>query len=94
MLALLEALVKNAGSLKEIKIDDNWIKGEAVDKLAELILKAKKLEKLNISDSNMGSKGVLLVARAIKESEINNTLKEFYCNFNEVEDKAIAKEIL
>ena len=87
MLALLEALKENAETLREIKIEDNWIKGQAVDKLAELILKAKKLEKLNISDSNMGSEGALLVVRAIQDSEIKNTLKEFYCNYNEVEDK-------
>lgn len=61
----MEALKENAETLKEVKIDDNWIKASATEKLCEFILKAKKLEKLNISDSNMGSEGVLLVVRSI-----------------------------
>jgi hypothetical protein len=38
--ALLEALKANAESLKEVYLHDNWIKGEAVDRLAEFIIRA------------------------------------------------------
>ena len=75
MLALLDSLTSNAETIREIKVDDNWIKASAAEKLCELVLKAKNLERLNISDSNMGSEGVLLVLRGIKESKANETLK-------------------
>jgi Ran GTPase-activating protein (RanGAP) involved in mRNA processing and transport len=41
MLALLDSFIKNADTLKEVYINDNWIKNEAVEKLAEFILNAK-----------------------------------------------------
>ena len=86
MIALMEALKANSESLKEVYLHDNWIKAEAVDRLVEFILKAQKLERLNVSDSNMGTAAAVLVVKALSESEsIRSTLKSFSCNYNEIE---------
>jgi Ran GTPase-activating protein (RanGAP) involved in mRNA processing and transport len=68
MLALIDSFIHNADSLKEVHIHDNWIKNEAVDKLVDFLLRAKTLQKLNISDSDMGSDAVFRVVKALKES--------------------------
>lgn len=68
MLALLEALKANAESLREIQIHDNWVKGTAADRLAELIYKSQHLQKLNISDSDMGTNAAYLVIRAMHDT--------------------------
>ena len=94
MLALLLSLKENTETLREININDNWIKQEAVDRLVEVLFRVKKLEKLNISDSNMGNKAVLMVMRAIKDSVAFETLKELKCNFNEVESSKVAIECM
>jgi Ran GTPase-activating protein 1 len=65
MMALLEALKANASSLREVYLHDNWIKQQAIDHLVEFVLKAERLERLNISDSTMGTAGVLLLAKAM-----------------------------
>ena len=70
MLALMEALKENSETLKEVFVHDNWIKQEAVHKVVELLFRARNLEKLNISDSDMGNDSVLLVIRALKESPV------------------------
>lgn len=94
MLALIECFIANADNLREIYIHDNWIKNEAVDKLVDFLLRAKTLQKLNISDSDMGSEAVFRIVKALKESQASDTLEEFYCNFNEVDSSCIAKECL
>jgi len=68
MIALIEAFSTNADTLKEVYIHDNWVKDEAVEKLAQFIFKAKKLEVLNISDSQMGNKWAHFLFRALKDS--------------------------
>jgi|LauGreDrversion4_2_1035121.scaffolds.fasta_scaffold140801_5 Ran GTPase-activating protein (RanGAP) involved in mRNA processing and transport len=65
MVALLDALKANSHSLREVYLHDNWIKGEAIDRLVEFILKARTLEILNVSDSTMGTEGALLLANAL-----------------------------
>jgi Ran GTPase-activating protein (RanGAP) involved in mRNA processing and transport len=40
MLAFLDALKSNASTLRELYIHDNWIKGEAGDKLVEFVVRA------------------------------------------------------
>ena len=40
-MALMECLKYNADHIREVYIHDNWIKNEAVDLLAEFILRAK-----------------------------------------------------
>lgn len=87
MVALLDALKFNAQSLREVHLHDNWIKGEANEKLVEFVLKAEKLEKLNISDSNMGTQAALLLVKALAhpETKAHQTLKQFSCNYNEVD---------
>ena len=95
MIALLESLKANAESLREVYLHDNWIKQEAIDRLVEFILRAKSLVRLNISDSTMGTNGALLVAKAMSENEsLRGTLKQFSCNYNEVESSAVSKRIL
>eukprot|EP00347_Sterkiella_histriomuscorum_P011821 403370974 len=95
MLALLTALKENAETLKEIHVHDNWVKGEAADRLAELIYKAKTLQKLNISDSDMGTNAAYLVIRALHDSSaVRESLTEFYCNFNEITSANINKQVL
>lgn len=36
----MEALKENAETLREVYIDDNWVKGEAAEKLIEFIFRA------------------------------------------------------
>ena len=62
MIALLGALKANAETLREVYLHDNWIKQEAIDRLVEFILRAKSLERLNISDSTLGTYGAMLLA--------------------------------
>ena len=95
MIALLESLKANAATLREVYLHDNWIKQEAIDRLVEFILRAKALERLNVSDSTMGTSGALLVAKALSENEsVRATLKQFSCNYNEVESSGVSKRIL
>lgn len=68
MLALLEALKSNAQTIKEVYIHDNWIKKQAAEKLVEFIYRARHLEKLNISDSDMGTENAYLVIKALHDS--------------------------
>lgn len=85
MVALMEALKANAQSLRELHLNDNWVKAEAVEGLATFILASQKLERLNISDSTMGTEGVVLVVKAFAASPSAATLKHFASNYNEVE---------
>ena len=95
MLALLDALKDNANNLREIYIHDNWVKGQAADKLVELIYRTRGLEKLNISDSDMGTEAAYLVIRALHDSiTVRSSLQEFYCNFNEITSASINKQVL
>lgn len=95
MIALLEALKANSETLREVHIHDNWIKGEAIDGLVAFVLKAKRLEKLNVSDSTMGTDAALFLAKALSQSaDIKSTLKHFACNYNEVEAGAVSRRIL
>ncbi len=61
----------------------------------EFILRAESLERLNISDSTMGTNGALLLAKAISENpHVKSTLRQFSCNYNEIESSAVSKRIL
>jgi Ran GTPase-activating protein (RanGAP) involved in mRNA processing and transport len=75
-------------------LHDNWIKGEAIDRLVEFILKARTLEILNVSDSTMGTEGALLLANALQNSKCKETLKHFACNYNEIESGKVSRRIL
>jgi len=94
MVALLEALKANAGSLREVHIHDNWIKAEAADLLVDFIFRARNLEKLNVSDSDMGTKNVFLVAKALHNSPARQSLVEFYCNYNESTSAKLNRQII
>ena len=95
MIALLEALKANSQTLREVYLHDNWIKQEAIDRLVEFILRAESLQRLNISDSTMGTNGALLLAKAISENpHLKATLRQFSCNYNEIESSSVSKRIL
>ena len=95
MIALLDALKSNAETLREVYLHDNWIKQEAIDRLVEFILHSRSLERLNISDSTMGTNGALLLAKAISENpHLRGTLRQFSCNYNEIESSKVSKRIL
>jgi Ran GTPase-activating protein 1 len=95
MLALLDALKSNAGTLREVYLHDNWIKQTAIDGLLKFVLSARTLQRLNISDSTMGSEGGLLLAKALViNEETKKGLKWFGCNYNEVESGKISARIL
>ena len=95
MMALLEALKANASSLREVYLHDNWIKQQAIDRLVEFVLKAERLERLNISDSTMGTAGVLLLAKALSTNPaLGKSLKYLGSNYNEVESSKVSKRIL
>lgn len=95
MIALMEALCANASSLREVYLHDNWVKGEAVDGLVRFLLSASKLERLNVSDSTMGTASAVLVVKALSENPaLHATLKSFACNYNEVETYKASKLIL
>ena len=96
MVALLTALKANGDTVREVHIHDNWIKGEAVDRLVEFVLSARKLECLNVSDSTMGTDAAVLVVKAMSTSQngLLSTLKHFGFNFNEVETSKASRFIL
>ena len=76
-------------------LNDNWIKQGAIDRLVELVIKAERLERLNISDSTMGTEGVLLLVKALQQNPLlGKSLKYFSCNYNEVESAKVSKRIL
>lgn len=95
MVALLDSLKHNVHTLREIHIHDNWIKGQAADNLVQFIYQARCLEKLNISDSDMGTENAFLVIKALHDSaSVRSSLREFYCNFNEITVSSINNEVL
>lgn len=75
MVALLDALKSNASTLREVYLNDNWIKGEANERLVEFVLRATALERLNASDSTMGTKAALLLVKALSHSPSAGTVK-------------------
>ena len=95
MIALLEALKANSETLREVYLHDNWIKQEAIDRLVEFVLRVKSLERLNISDSTMGTNGALLLTKALTSNPaLKTTLRHFACNYNEIESAGASRRIL
>ena len=93
MAALLENLGARCKGLRVLRINDNWLKAKAAEKLLGLILNCQdSLELLNISDLNMGQEAVLVAIRALAQS--NCVLETFQCNYNDVESKEVATECL
>jgi Ran GTPase-activating protein 1 len=92
MKELIKSLTK-CKDLHTIRVNDNWLKSEATEQLFGLLLTCVKLRELNISDGNMGTANVLAALRALKLSA-NKELKHFSCNYNDVESRKAATEIL
>lgn len=70
MAALLENLGGSCKGLRVLRINDNWLKTAAAEKLLGLILNCQdSLELLNISDLNMGQEAVLVTIRALAKSK-------------------------
>jgi len=94
MTALISNLTAGcSGSLRELRVNDNWLKTEATEKLLQLFLKSEALKVVNISDSNMGTINVIVALRALK-SNANVKLTSFHCNYNDVEHKDLGSECL
>lgn len=87
--SFLRGLISNK-SLKILKVNDNLIT-DAVDALIELISSLPILEVLDISDSNLGSEKALRIFKVLAKS---STIKEIYCNYNDIEDKTYQGEIV
>ena len=75
MATFLENVGTKCKGLKELRINDNWLKTNATEKLLSLLMNCEQLELLNISDLNMGQENVLVTLRALAES--NCVLKTF-----------------
>lgn len=89
MINLLNGLANNK-NIEILKINDNSIVGKAADELIKLLKDLTKLRCLDISDSKLGSENSLKVMNIL----INiDSLNEFYCNYNEIEDKESQNEI-
>ena len=91
MSALLTSLANSCSKLRVLRINDNWLKSQSIEPLFKLVFACPELEHLNLSDLNMGQEPVLATLEAIKESE-RTVLREFHCNYNEVDSKLIARD--
>lgn len=95
MANLLEGLMGCVENLHTIRVNDNYLKASATEKLVELIMKSTKLKELDISDLNMGEMNVVAALRALHYHHRHRAeLYRFACNFNEIENKKIAIECL
>lgn len=91
MATLLHRLASSCSDLRILRVNDNWLKAEAIGNLFNLILRCPKLEHLNLSDLNMGQEAVLTTLKALRESEAT-VLRDFYCNYNGVDSADIAMQ--
>uniref|UniRef100_A0A7S3MN86 Ran GTPase-activating protein 1 n=1 Tax=Favella ehrenbergii TaxID=182087 RepID=A0A7S3MN86_9SPIT len=89
MSALLSSLAQSCTNLTTLRINDNWLKAQALPNLFKVILRCSKLDHLNISDLNMGQEPVIAALTAIKDSE-GTVVRELFCNYNEVDSRAAA----
>jgi Ran GTPase-activating protein 1 len=92
MITMIDALKQNE-SLEYLHIHDNWLKEEAIKEFSELIRSLGSLKSINISDCDIGGLGVKKIARAIGNSKSRDVIKEFYCNYNDVERTQTAQFI-
>jgi len=78
-------------SLKQLRVNDNWIKGEAVDVFVAAIPSLPLLEVVDISDCDIGAEGVLSIIGAFKHAA---HLREFSCNYAEVDEAEVQYQCL
>lgn len=90
MTSLLEALSFNK-ELRNLRVNDNWLKKKSTESLLSLLFKCPLLGEINISDGNMGTANVLVALRALQKSA-TQTLKQFSCNYNDVDSKKAVNE--
>lgn len=90
MLALIKSF-KNNKNLREIYIHDNWVKDEAATDAADYFKEAANLERVNISDTDMGGESALAIVKGLNQGA--KKLKEFKCNYNEVDENDVACEV-
>lgn len=85
----LTGLLSNE-KLEILKINDNTFGDSSVDALLELLNKLKNLKVIDISDSKLGGpNSIKIFEKLVKISSI----KEIYCNYNEIEEKEDQLEI-
>ena len=89
MTALLSSLAQSCSELRELRVNDNWLKSKAVEALFSLVFSCPRLEHLNLSDLNMGQEAVTATLEALKEAE-STVLSSFLCNYNDVESTELA----
>lgn len=72
--------------LQCLKLNDNFIEGDGFTALINLLQENKllnKLEILDVSDCKIGSENSINLFNSISKS---NSIKEIYCNYNDIED--------
>ena len=85
-------LIKSFGSnplLAHIKLNDNLVKN-AAPALIDVLPLLTKLKTLDISDSLLGHEHSLNIFKTLTSNE---SVKEIYCNYNEIEKKSVQKSI-
>eukprot|EP00826_Nyctotherus_ovalis_P051529 TRINITY_DN6444_c0_g2_i8.p3 TRINITY_DN6444_c0_g2~~TRINITY_DN6444_c0_g2_i8.p3 ORF type:complete len:124 (-),score=25.10 TRINITY_DN6444_c0_g2_i8:83-454(-) len=76
--------------MKELYLNDNWVKGEeAICLLANVIRECKGLRTLDLSDNNIGNEFSVKLFEILVES--GSHIEELYYNYNEVEQEAVIK---
>lgn len=85
MVALLGSLNQNT-ELEVLKLNDNWLKDAAVDKLIEVLPSLPHLRELDISDCMTGSTGVRRICEALKKF-CGGSLQALNLAFGELDDR-------
>lgn len=68
MVELLKSLANNCKELELLDIRDNFLKEEATKEMVKLIMNAKNLRALNISDCNIEEEDNNLIIQALEDS--------------------------
>ena len=90
MLDVISSLKENA-NLKELRINDNWLKDDVAKEFAIVAKSLTKLKILDISDLMIGNSNSVEIFKSLSQL---NEIEEIYCNYNEIEKKNSQNEIL
>ena len=84
MVAIFNGLMKN-GNLREIKVNDNYIQGEALNRLCKLIHKIgrkRSLRTLEIGDCEIDSSGMGKIVNYLSKGGAKESLETFGINYS------------
>lgn len=90
MANFLNGLSNNA-DLEILKVNDNVFGNKSVEKLLKLLDIIKNLKIIDISDSKLGCENSISIFEKLSKLD---TLKEIYCNYNEIEEKEAQNKIV